>query len=634
MNEKDRISRLRKKLYSRNGKVVSQRRRRLRPEQDSVEKAWAQPETKKVAPKPPQKRRSLLGLFFIVSLLFFIGSAIFGSFYFFGEKNVVSADNIKIQIQGPTAVGGGDELELQISILNKNSTTLELADLLVEYPEGTRSPDNLGRELLRFRESLGDIAPGERVKKSVEAILFGEENTQKEIVVTIEYRVAGSNAIFFVEKSYQVTLSSSPVSVSVRSFDEVISGQEIDFSVVVSSNSSAPVENLVLQTEYPFGFSFIEADPQPQFSNSMWEIGDLKPEDEKTIHIKGVMTGQDDEERTFRFAVGVRDELDVKKLATTFVATNRGIIIQRPFVSTDLTLNNKREDSYVFKNEEKIQGEISWKNNLSEIVSDAQIEVHISGNSVDESSVLVERGFYNSVTDTARWGKDTLPDFASLNPSQEGVIRFSFKTKNISALGLRNPEIILDITVRGKRKGESNVPEQIESVLTRNILITSDLSLTPRLQYNSGSLSNSGPLPPEAEKETTYTVVWTVTNTANHVSGAKVTGILPSYVRWTGSFSPSGSNISFNPNNNQVTWNVGEVSQGVGTNISPKEVAFQIGLTPSLSQVGEIPSLVHTQTIAGFDQFTETQISYDVSPLTTRIQSESGLPDNYDRISQ
>ena len=634
MNEKDRIRRLRKKLYSRSGKAVSQERHGLRPKPSSVEKTWAQPEMKKVVPKPPKKKQSLLGIFFIISLLFFVGSAIFGSFYFFGEKNVVSAENIEIQIQGPTAVGGGDELELQISILNKNTTTLELADLLIEYPEGTRSPDNLGRELLRFRESLGDIAPGERVKKSVEAILFGEENTQKEIIVTLEYRVAGSNAIFFAEKSYQVTLSSSPISVSVRSFSEIISGQEIDFSVVISSNSSTPVENLVLQTEYPFGFSFIEAEPMPQFSNSIWEIGDLKPEEEKTIHIKGVMTGQANEERTFRFAVGVRDKLDVKKLATTFVATQRGIVIQRPFVSTDLTLNGKRENLYVFENEEKIQGEISWKNNLTEIVSDAQIEVNISGSSVDESSVFVERGFYNSVTNTVRWGRDTLPMFVSLNPSQEGVVRFSFETKSIAALGLRNPEIILSVTVRGKRESESNVPEQIESVLTRSILIISDLSLTSRLQYNSGPLSNSGPLPPEAEKETTYTVVWAVTNTANHVSGAKVTGVLPSYVRWIGNFSPNNSNISFNPNSNLVTWSVGEVPQGVGTNVSPKEVAFQIGLTPSLSQVGEVPALVHTQAITGFDQFTETQIHHDVSPLTTRIQSESGLPSRHDRISQ
>lgn len=632
MNEKDRISRVRKKLYSRSGSRREERRHGLRPERSSVEKTWSQPE-RVIKDTPKKEKRSLLGLFFIISLLFFIGSVIFGSFYFFAGKNIVSAENIEIEIQGPTTIGGGEELKLQISIVNKNTISLELADLLIEYPKGTRSPENLQRELIRFRESLGNIAPGERVKKSVGAILFGEENTQKDITITIEYRVSGSNAIFFAEKQYQVTLSSSPVSVSVRSFSEVISGQELDFDIVVNSNSTTLVEDLVLQTEYPFGFSFVKAEPKANYSNSIWEIGDLSPGEEKTIHVKGVMTGQDNEERVFRFAVGVRDELDVKKLATTFVSTDRGITIKRPFISTDITLNDKREDLYVFENNEQINGEIAWKNNLTDIVRDAQIEVKLRGDSVDEGSILAAQGFYNSVTDTLRWGKDTRPDFAELSPGQAGIIRFNFKTKNIAALGIRNPEIVLDITVRGKREGEGDVPEQIESIITRKIRIVSDLALTPRILHNTGPITNTGPIPPVIEKETLYTVVWTITNTANHVSGTKVTGVLPAYVRWVGNISPSNSNISFNPSNNQVTWNVGEVPQGIGASISPKEVAFQIGITPSLSQVGETPILVHTHNIVGFDQFTETQISRDVLPLTTRIQSESGLPGSHDRVS-
>ena len=632
MDDKDNINRLRKRLYSRNGNTYNQRRHGLRPNRSSGEKEWLNQGNKKIVRK--KNKRSLLWLFLVIAILFFIGSIIFGSFYLFSGKNVVSSNNVDIQIQGPTAIGGGKKLGLQISIVNKNSSTLELADLIVKYPKGTRSPDNLGKGLLRFRDSLGDILPGERVKRNVSAILFGEENTQKEITVTVEYRVAGSNAIFFAEKKYKLTISSSPVNISVRSFSEVISGQKIDFSIVVSSNSSTNVKNLVLKARYPFGFSFIKSSIKPEFSDSIWKIGDLRPEEEKTIHIIGTMTGQDNEERTFSFAVGVRDKFDVKKLATTFVASTRGITIERPFISTDLTLNDKREDSYVFNSGERIQGEIAWKNNLTKSVSDAQIEVHLSGVAVDESSILVERGFYNSVTNTIRWSKDTLPNFTTLSPSQAGIVKFSFKTKNISALGLKNPEVTVDVTVRGKRENENNVPEQIKSVLTRDIRIISDLSLVPRILYNTGPLSNSGPMPPVIEKKTKYTVVWTVTNTANNISGVKVVGVLPSYVRWTGNFSPNNSDIQFNPNNNQVTWNVGEVSQGVGSSLSPKEVSFQIGFTPSLSQIGETPILVHTQTISGFDQFTEVQIDNKVLPLNIQIKSETGLPSGYDKVSK
>jgi len=266
-------------------------------------------------------------------------------------------------------------------------------------------------------------------------------------------------------------------------------------------------------------------------------------------------------------------------------------------------------------------------------VRDVQIEVRLTGASVDESTVRAEQGFYNSITDTLRWGKDTLQTFRELSPGETGIIQFSFQTKNSAAFGIRNPEIILDMTVRGNRENEQNVPEQIESAIIRSIRIMSDMALTPRILHTTGPFSNSGPIPPVVEKETLYTVVWTVTNTANHISGAKVVGTLPSYVRWISNVSPQSEDVRFNPNNNQVTWNIGEVPQGVGTSISPKEVAFQIGLTPSISQLGQIPTLVHNQTIAGFDQFTETQIKLEVRALSTRIQSEPGLPSGHERIS-
>ncbi|MBI2618326.1 hypothetical protein HYW58_02660 [Candidatus Kaiserbacteria bacterium] len=631
MDEYDRIENLRRRLYSRKNAVPKDHRHGLSGEgSTSIERVWAEPHTKKVMPQ--REKKSFLKIFFIFSILFFLGSALFGGFYFFGGKNIVSSENVDIQIQGPTAIGGGDELELQISIVNKNTTTLELTDLLVEYPEGTRAPGNLQSEFLRYRESLGNIAPGERVKKNVRSILFGEENTQKEIIVTVEYRVAGSNAIFYSEKPYLITLSSAPVSVSVRSLNEVISGQEIDFSVVISSNSTGRVENLVLQAEYPFGFTFKEAQPQAQYSNSVWELGTVAPEEKRTIRIVGVMTGQDNEERIFRFAVGVRDERDVKKLATSFVTTTRSITIERPFISTELALNNSIDTSYVFGNEESIQGEIAWKNNLPNAVSNVQIEVKLSGNAIDKSSITAERGFYNSVTDTIRWSRDTLENFESVEPSQAGLLRFDFKSRDISASSIANPNITLEITVRGNRTGEGNVSETIESDVTRAVKIASDLRLTPRILHNSGPLQNTGTVPPQVEKETTYTVVWTATNSANHISSARVTAVLPSYVRWMGSISPQNGSVSFNETSRQVAWNIGELSQSSGSNVTLKEVAFQLGFTPSLSQVGEIPTLMHTQVITGYDQFVERQITRDVANITTLIQSESGLPSGHDRV--
>ncbi|MCW9054848.1 MAG: hypothetical protein OQJ98_02620 [Candidatus Pacebacteria bacterium] len=634
MKDKGRIESLRKQLYSRKKSEAKEvGRRSLRPGEERTPRAWKEtPIERKM--RPSKKRQSPLKVFFIFSIIFFLGSTLFGAIYFFGGKNLISSENVDIEIQGPTAIGGGEELSLQITITNKNPTTLEAADLLVEYPEGARAPENMERELSRYRESLGDIAPGDRVKKTVRAVFFGEENTQQRIKVTVEYRTAGSNAIFYSEKEYEVTLSSAPVSISVRSLGEVTSGQEFSFSIAVNANVSEGVEDIVVVAEYPFGFTLTSAQPRPAFSNSVWDIGDLRPGEERIIDISGTIVGQENDKRTFRFDVGVGDELDVKKLATTFVSVAREVTIQRPFIGTIITLNNEDDTAYVFEGGERVVGSIAWKNNLPDTVSNVQIEARLIGEAVDESTVFGERGFYNSVTDTIRWGRDTLEDFALVNPSEAGILRFGFSGKNIAAYAIENPEILLEVTVRGTRVSETGDTETITSRVSRNIRFSSDLALAGQVLRTTGPFVNTGPIPPVAEQESTYTIVWTVTNTANHVSGAQVTATLPSYVRWLGNISPQGSGLTFNENARTLTWNIGEVAQGVGVGISPKEVAFQVGLTPSVSQVGQAPVLIEAQGVSGFDQFTDARIFNEIPSLSIRIFSESSLPSGHDRVIQ
>ena len=629
----DRIDRLQKRLYSRGKKDAHKEERHgFREPQYEVGRSWERERPRDdVAPR--KKRLSGLSLFFVASIVFFAVSVAFGSFYFFAGQNVVSSKNVDIDIQGPTSIGGGDELDLQITITNKNNTTLQLADLLVEYPEGTRAAENTQNELLRYRESLGDIAPGEKVKKTVRAVLFGEENSQKDIPVTIEYRVEGSNAIFYAEETYQVTLSTAPISVSVRSLDEVVSGQDIEFEVLVGSNVASVVENLVLQAEYPFGFSFTSADPKANFSDSLWELGNLKPEEKRTIHITGRMSGQDDEERVFRFAAGVRDIQNVNKLSTTYVSSVRSVTITQPFLGATLSLNDQETQSYVFEAGDRIQGQIVWKNNLTDQITDGEVEVRLSGGAVDEQSVLVEGGFYDSVNDTLRWSKETREDLAVLEPTQLGALRFSFAGKNLTDGSLKNPEIVLEVTVRGKRMSSSNVPEQIDSTVTRRVKLLSNLRLTPRIVHSVGPFANTGPLPPRAEQQTTYTAMLSVTNGANHVSDVRVTATLPSYVRWLGAISPNSANVTFNASNNQITWIVGEMPQQIGTSVSPKEVAFQIGFTPSVSQVGQAPILVDTLQVRGFDQFTDSQFSRTALNLTTALSTDPAFQSGQDTVS-
>jgi hypothetical protein len=169
---------------------------------------------------------------------------------------------------------------------------------------------------------------------------------------------------------------------------------------------------------------------------------------------------------------------------------------------------------------------------------------------------------------------------------------------------------------------ERDVPEKIVSTASRTAKIISDLMLTSRLTYFTGPFINSGPIPPRAEKETTYTVTWSITSTVNDTHDVVVKAALPTYVRWMNVVSPASEDISFNPVGGEVVWNVGEVEAHRGLINPPREVSFQLAFNPSLSHVGTAPEIIGETTLEGVDSFTDTLLRSAKKGLTTKLSTD------------
>jgi hypothetical protein len=617
--EKSSIDRLKKKLYSRSGEGLgAQKRRRLREFAYGAKTAWEK--------EPPAKtfridRHVVLKLLLVLSALFFVGSLVLSSFLFFLDRNTISSDNIDVEIQGPSVIGAGEELSLQILITNRNPATLESADLLIEYPEGTRVAGDLSEELLRAREALGDVGPGERIQKTARAVLFGQEGESRTITATIEYRVEGSNAIFYREQAYEVTISDAPIVLSVDSVDELSSNQEVELVATLISNSEMDLHDILLRAEYPFGFTFVDSSPSPFAQTNVWNIGTLEPEEERTVRVRGRILGEDGEERVFRFSAGIVSSVDDTELGTTFVTELQPISIKRPFLGSALAINGDTSPAPVVPRNERIRADITWNNNLPDRIFDAEIEVRLVGDILDERSVTAQNGFYRSSDNTAVWTRETLPTLSTLSTGGRGTVSLSFAALPL-ALGeaFRTPELALDVTVRGRRVSETNVPEVIESTLRRQIKFETALDLSAQALHDTGPIGNTGPLPPRAEQPTTYTMLWTATNSTNPTGNVNVSATLPSYVRWVGLVQPSNENVSFNEVGGRVMWNIGSMPS-----YASREVAFQIELIPSLSQVGSEPILINNQHIRGIDTWTTTEVGSAAPSLTTLLR-ESGFP--------
>ncbi len=636
--EEDKIETLRKRLYATGTHVLNLKRRALSEDQSEVPRSF-ETASKLSNFIGMRKGHSWYRTLFLFSLLFFVLALGISFSFFFGGRTTVSSENIAIDIEGPSTIGGGEVLPLQITVTNHNAAALELADLLVEYPEGTRSAEDLTSPLPRDRHSLGTIAPGAKVRATVNAVLFGEEQSAQEIQVTVEYRLQDSNAIFYKEKSYAIALASAPLRLSVKTLREVVAGQDITMEVMVESNATTALRNVVLVAEYPFGFTFKGANPSPSFGTSVWKLGDVSVGGVRTITIRAVMAGESEDERVVRFSAGIGSDTDEKKLVTAIVVDNETITIKKPFLAADIAVNGKRASEFVAQSGRPLRVDVTWTNNIATPVTDAEIAVSLSGSAFDRSSVSVDRGFYRSSDTTVLWNKTTDVSLTTLPAGASGTGSFTFSPLASAALAnIRNPTITLTVSVRGTRVSDTNVPEAVSSSVVRTIAIASDVALASRALYSLGPFPNNGPIPPKANMETTYTIIWTLRNPSNPVSDVVVTAALPSNARFTGKQSPAtfskGESLAFNPIGGIITWSLDAVQPGAGYSLPPREVAFQVGFTPSTSQIGDIPVIIGDVTIRGFDQITKTEVGGVQGALTTNITADPSFRSGQGQVVQ
>lgn len=646
--EQEKIERLRRAMYSRKlSEDLGERpRRAMSPDRELVGNDWVAPErgapSSVVAPRVLSYTRGVLWWLLVSSVVFFLGAVAFFGYYFVlgGGSLAASPSNIDIAVSGPTQIAGGEATKLQIVITNRNRVPLQLAELVIKYPPGTRSPvlsedssqlqscsgaattaaGNLS--LSEQRICLGTIDAGATKQGTVSAIFAGTQGEHESVGVELEYRIQGSNSVFVASSDYDLLFGSSPLSVSVEGNTQTISGQPVQLSITVSSNATERVRDALLHVDLPFGFKLTTADPK-QSSDGLWELGDIGPGGQKVVTLRGVLSGQSGDQRTFRVDAGTRTSATSTAISTLLASNAFSMEVAQPFLGLSVLVNQSSTSSVIVSPGENVNVAVTYQNNLGVDITDAVIVARLSGIQIDGTTVRSSDGFFRSTDDTVLWDKNTTAGVLSrLSPGQQGAVSFSFQMPTSESLkSIKNPRLDISVNAAGKRLSETGVPQNLQSVTQQTIRLASDLQINAQGLYYASPIGSSGPIPPKANTETTYALVFTVTNTTNTVSNAVVTAVLPSYVRWVGSYAPAAENLTFDQTSGTFTWKVGDIAPGVGLNgVPPKQIAIAIGFTPSTSQIGQQPILVREITLKGTDAATGAIVTRTTSPdVTTNL---------------
>ncbi|HYF28859.1 MAG TPA: hypothetical protein VEA36_00650 [Candidatus Paceibacterota bacterium] len=610
--EKSPLARAQERLYAPTGSTPA-----AAPALDK--KAPPPPAERWTPPPPPPPKKPRLPrttLFLIGAAVFFTGALIVAAGLILFGGRTVSNENIAIEVTAAPTAGSGDTVDLLITVANENPVPLSGTLLSIDFPEGTRSPENLEAELPQYSDTLGEIPAGGKAERTVRAVIFGAEGQRVSLPIRFEYRTPGASTAFIKEAAHEFTITTSPLSVSIGSLSQVSAGQPFDIAVAVRSNAAAPINNAALVAEYPPGFALRASTPAPALG-SLYDLGTIQPGEEKIVRITGTIAGEDRETRVIRFTTGTRAE-GSGALSVTYTTAEKPVVVEKPFLAPVLTLNREVGAALAIAPGEEVSGVLSFANTLDAPLEDAKIVVALSGTGLDPTSIRSANGFYRSADNTITFSKETIPALVRLAPGQTGSGSFTFATRPASA-GLRNPTVNINISVSGRRINQPSAPTEISSTVTRTLKVRTDLAAAAQV-LRSGPIPTTGPHPPRADTETSYAVKWTFTNSVNAVGGAVVSAVLPSYVRFSGAVSPSDAAITYNEATRTVTWNAGDVPAGA----SPKSASFGVVITPSASQRGTSPVLIGEASYGASDRFTGERIEGAIRELTNDLSASGG----------
>lgn len=632
------IEELNRRLYSKDESLLRKRKRgTLHPHDYGISKIWKKKDEPTVAVEtmPVKPSSSMFKFIFFFSVGVFVLSGLYAGYTFLRGNNTVSNDNIDVNILGSSFTGGGDELTLEIEVTNKNSVPLELADLLVSYPKGSVEGSE-GEQVRLPRMTLGTVGPGKTSSQSVKVILYGEQGTQKTVKASLEYRVAGSNAIFVKDTVYSVTINSSPIALSLDVPKQVTSNQLFTMTIKVLSNAEKPIPNMLVRMEYPSGFIVNTSEPLAAIGDNMWELGDMGKGMTKEIKITGSLQGQDGEERAFRVYSGEASATDRTTLAVTYTSLLGTIIIKRPFLSTSILVNGADSTTNILNGNQEVDIEIIWENNLETRLTDVEMTATLSGNAYDKTTVKTSTGFYDSLNSKIIWDKTRSGVFASIDPGEQGSVSFSFKPLPLYASGsyISNPQILVTVGIKGKEPSLGGVVSDVTNTESKTLIFASDLQIAGKALHFQGPFTNTGPMPPQADQETLYTVTWSVTNSVNDITGAEAVATLPTYARFVGPTSPAKEVVTYNETTRTVTWKLGNVTKGTGISLPLREASFQIGITPSMTQVGSIPQILLQTVLTGTDAYTNTIVRSTWAALTTSLYNDTSFSSGMERVVQ
>ena len=543
--------------------------------------------------------------FIIIIIILAIIGGIVG--YWHWDRKAFSKDDIKLEILGPREVELAEEVEFIVRYRNIGHIRLDNPELVFEFPDNAILDEEVSPRQKLGREELGiAIYPGEEKTFRFQARLLGEEGEVLSARAALSYQPKGLAVRFESVTTFTTIIKSVPIAFTFDFPPKIEPEKDFQFQINYFSRVDYPLLGLRIIAEYPANFEFIQAFPRALEKNE-WDLPPLNKAEGGRIEVMGRISGQPGDQKLFRANLGIWKQgefISLKRVA-------KGIELIKPSLHIVQRIN--RNENHIIRPGEHLHYEILFRNIGEETLTGLSLTVNLFGEAFDLKTLSAPEGDFVLGDNSITWDWRQVGDLQFLEPGEEGEVEFWLRAKSDwPVIDLRGETVVRSVVFLGELRQE---------FVTK---VNSKLEACQRAYFQDEIFGNTGPLPPQVELPTTYTIMWRVKNHHNKVQNVEMKAVLPKNVKLTGEIFPEAEleNFTFDSDSREIVWKVGEMEVGRGIINPAPNVSFQITFTPDEFQIGKTPDLIGPIEVTGKDLWTG-QVLRDVDEAI-----DTTLPDD------
>jgi len=563
-----------------------------------------------------QKRRKRTIIILAMAFLLIVAAASIFGFIVFNKRKQFAEDKIKIDIIGPDETQIGEEVTYLINYKNEGQVALKDVKLFVRMPNGFSLTEQVP-ETENSTWQFEKIKIDESGQIKIKGKLITQVDTTQKINATISYIPENFNSEFSKIETHSTQVLPLEIETDITHPQNAIPGQKFNLKISYNNPTETDYEKIIIKLVSPSDFSTIQS--QPESENNEWVIENIEANNEKQkIEIEGKFSEDIDltsieKNQQFEFQILYPGEFD-----QNFVQKSEEFIIELSDqeILTYLIINGKTENSNTTYGE-NLNCTAVVKNTSDQDIEDASLVANI------EEWPLEVLNWKNSslsggdVNDTEE-GSQIGWDIGYLNAYSEKVIEFSIPIKKLAALqdfsneslAKQNIKLYLQLTV--------DEEELTIDSSTIEIKLNTDLSLGIKALYydKDGNELGSGPIPPQANKTTTYKIFWDISNNLHEITDVKIKTTLADEVSWSGNEEITTGQINYNSDTNQLIWEINRLPQTV----NEAHANFELSLKPTNADIGKLMKLTENTSLEAKDSITGDSLIISLNPISTNLE--------------